>query len=202
MLELANQNTPDRMSSREVAELIGKNHADVMRDIRNMQSSLTKANLLSCVESATYLGTDNRPYPMYNMDKDTTICLMTGYDVAARMKVIQRWQALEASRAPQSTAEVILMLAQQNVANEKRMIALEQGQAEIKAQLTTRNEEYYTVAGYAALVHKVVNLRVAATLGRKAAKLSKEKGLTVGTTHDPRFGKVGTYHQSVLAEVL
>ena len=111
------QSTPNRMSSREVAELTGKNHADVMRDIRTMEASLMKAELLSCVESAFYTGGDGRQYPMYNMDKETTVCLLTGYDAVARMKVIKRWQALEnqapALVVPQTLSQALLLAAQQ-----------------------------------------------------------------------------------------
>jgi Rha family phage regulatory protein len=99
-LQLANQPTPNRMSSREVAQLTGKQHGNVMRDIREMVQTLTDSNLNWCVESAYYTGGDGREYPMYQMDKETTICLLTGYDAAARMKVIQRWQQLEEAQAP------------------------------------------------------------------------------------------------------
>lgn len=112
MLALANTPTPNRMSSREVAELTGKLHSNVMRDIREMAETLTNSNLSSCVESATYTGSDNRQYPMYLMDKDTTICLLTGYDVVARMKVVKRWQELESGLAlPRTLPEALRALA-------------------------------------------------------------------------------------------
>ncbi|GAC1605469.1 MAG: hypothetical protein NVS3B25_34770 [Hymenobacter sp.] len=111
------QATPSRMSSREVAELTGKNHADVMRDIRGMVATLQKAEMLFVCESSSYLGENNQSYPMYNMDKETTICLLTGYDAVARMKVIQRWQALEAMRSelsiPKTLSQALLLAAQQ-----------------------------------------------------------------------------------------
>lgn len=125
MLALSNQPTPNRMSSREVADLTGKNHADVMRDIRHMQASLTKAELLSCVESSTYTGADNREYPMYLMDKDTTICLLTGYDVVARMKVVKRWQELESGAAvPKSLPEALRAYALELEAHEETKLQL------------------------------------------------------------------------------
>lgn len=87
------------MTSREIAELTGKNHADVMRDIRNMLEQLKKANLLSWVKSTTYVGKDGRQYPQYELDKDTCLTLLLGYDTVARMKVVMRWQTLEAAQA-------------------------------------------------------------------------------------------------------
>lgn len=94
------------MTSREIAELTGKNHADVMRDIRNMVDQLTKAELLSCAKSTTYTGKDGRQYPQYELDKDTTLTLLLGYDPVARMKVVKRWQELEA-KAAAPTASVV-----------------------------------------------------------------------------------------------
>lgn len=120
------QATPSRMSSREVAELTGKNHADVMRDIRSMTEALTKASALWCVESATYIGGDGRPYPMYEMDRETTLCLLTGYDAGARMKVIQRWQFLESNATPalpQTYAQALRALAQE--AEQKELLQLQ-----------------------------------------------------------------------------
>lgn len=129
MLQLANQLTPQRMSSREVAELTGKNHGDVMRDIRTMEAALTKADLLSCVEPSSYVGGDGRSYPQYQMDKDTTICLLTGYDPAARMKVIQRWQELEnRTQLPQTKAEALRQLADSVEREEKLMLQLAEAQ--------------------------------------------------------------------------
>lgn len=88
----ANGSAAVTMTSREIAELTGKNHADVMRDIRNMVDQLTKAEMLSLAKSTTYTGKDGRSYPQYELDRDTCLNLLLGYDPVARMKVIKRWQ--------------------------------------------------------------------------------------------------------------
>lgn len=101
---------PQRMTSREIAELTGKNHGDVMRDIRSMIAALQKADLLFACESGTYTGTNGQRYEMYLLDKDTTVCLLTGYDPVARMKVIQRWQQLEGGGLPQTYSQALRLL--------------------------------------------------------------------------------------------
>lgn len=89
------------MSSREIAELTGKRHADVMRDIRAMMEALQQnADLRSVCKSSTYVGENDQSYPQYELDKDTSLTLLLGYDVVARMKVVKRWQELEAQAAP------------------------------------------------------------------------------------------------------
>lgn len=152
----APENTLNRMSSREVAELTGKNHADVMRDIRNMQDALTKANLLSCVESATYTGSDGRQYPMYQMDKETTICLLTGYDPVSRMKVVQRWQQLEAGQhlaLPQTYAQALRALAEQAEQTEALQLQLKEAQPAVDFhKLVTASEDTMPVGEAAKLL--------------------------------------------------
>lgn len=101
MSSIVLSSVPLTMTSREIAELTGKNHADVMRDIRNMVEQLTKAEMLSCAKSTTYTGKDGRQYPQYELDKDTCLTLLLGYDAVARMKVVKRWQELEAAQVPQ-----------------------------------------------------------------------------------------------------
>jgi anti-repressor protein len=111
-MQPSNQLAPRRMSSREVAELTGKNHAHVMRDIREMCGALEESKTGFVCETTSYTGGDGRQYPQYEMDKDTTICLLTGYDVVARMKVVKRWQQLEgATLLPQTKAEALRQLA-------------------------------------------------------------------------------------------
>lgn len=72
---------------------------------------------------------------------------------------------------------------------------------DVKAKLTTRNEDYFTVAGYASLRGLKVDVNRAGMLGRKATKLSKEYGYEVSKVKDPRFGTVNSYHVDILKEI-
>jgi Rha family phage regulatory protein len=94
-MNLANTNVT--MTSREIAELTGKNHADVLRDIRNMLETL---DLGQSSFADSYFNSQNKEQPMFRLLYDETICLLTGYDTKARMKVIKRWQELEQSNKP------------------------------------------------------------------------------------------------------
>lgn len=101
---------PATMSSREIAELTGKRHADVMRDIRSMCTDLQNADLRFVCKSSTYTGENEQQYPQYELDKETSLTLLLGYDVAARMRVVKRWQELESQEKPRqlSPAEMFL----------------------------------------------------------------------------------------------
>lgn len=57
---------PLTMTSCEIAELTGRNHAHVMRDIRNMVEEISmNPEMDPCVKSTTYTGKDGRQYPQY-----------------------------------------------------------------------------------------------------------------------------------------
>lgn len=68
------------MSSREIAELTGKNHKDVLRDIRAMFDSLEIDSAQFCAE---YKDKTGRSLPCFNLTKDFTFTLVLGYDVGA-----------------------------------------------------------------------------------------------------------------------
>lgn len=80
------------MSSREIAELTGKRHDNVMADIRNMCESL---NIQSTEFSGDYKDDKGRTYPCFNLPKRETLILVSGYDVVTRAKIIDRWTELE-----------------------------------------------------------------------------------------------------------
>lgn len=99
LLPIQNKNATLTMTTREIAELTGKNHADVMRDARSMVERLQKADLLFVCNSISYIGSNGQNYPMYEMDYSTTMTLLLGYDPVARKKVVDRWQELERKNA-------------------------------------------------------------------------------------------------------
>lgn len=83
------------MSSREIANVTGKRHANVKRDIAAMLKEL-KLDVLSF--ERIYLDGQNREQVEYLLDREHTDCLLTGYSAPMRMKVIRRWRELEQQR--------------------------------------------------------------------------------------------------------
>lgn len=81
------------MSSREIAELTGKQHKDVIRDIRVMQKSLAEdgADLRHLIEIK-----DARQYTAeFHLDRILTETLLTGYSIPLRHRVVTRLGELE-----------------------------------------------------------------------------------------------------------
>ena len=92
---LQSQNVARTMSSREIAELTGKRHDHVMRDIRNMLCDL---GITDPIFGGSYLDSTGRSLPCFNLDREHTDCLLTGYSASMRMAVIKRWRELEGGR--------------------------------------------------------------------------------------------------------
>ncbi len=84
------------MSSREIAELTGKEHRNVARDIRAMLGDLEEDALKF---EHIYLDSMNREQIEYLLDRELTETLLTGYSAILRRKVIHRWHELEDAAA-------------------------------------------------------------------------------------------------------
>lgn len=66
---------------------------------------------------------------------------------------------------------------------------------------TITSPDYFTIAGFATYNGMNVNLKVASTLGKKAATICRSGGIMMDEIPDPRFGKVRMYPRSVLERV-
>jgi phage antirepressor YoqD-like protein len=83
------------MSTRDIADLTGKQHAHVMRDARAVLGALLGEGGLSRFGSS-YLNGQNKAQPEYLLPKRESLVLVSGYDVHLRARIIDRWQELEA----------------------------------------------------------------------------------------------------------
>ena len=89
------------MSSREIAELTGKRHDHVMRDIRNVLSEL---KITDPKFGGTYMDGSGRSMPCFHLDRELTETLVTGYSIPLRHKVIRRLHELEGAQTDKPVA--------------------------------------------------------------------------------------------------
>ena len=87
------------MTSREIAEMTGKEHKHVMRDIGEMFSQMGDEGGASKF-GRSYLSVQNKLLPEFALPKRETLILVSGYSVIMRARIIDRWQELEAKQAP------------------------------------------------------------------------------------------------------
>ena len=85
------------MSSLDIADLTGKEHRNVTRDIRTMLESL---NLDALSFEHIYLDGSNREQAVYRLPKDLTLTLVSGYDIPLRYRVVKRVEELESQLRP------------------------------------------------------------------------------------------------------
>ena len=101
---------PQRMTSLEIAELTGKQHKNLMRDIRNMEPAWEKLTGLKfelCQKIYQLANGVKKQQPYYSLTKRETLYIATKYNDEARAKLVIRWEALERER---STAREVRLL--------------------------------------------------------------------------------------------
>lgn len=82
----------ETMTSLEIAEVTGKQHAHVMRDIRSLLERGCDKSNFGLVEYKDKKGEER---PMYQLTKKGCLILASGYDALLREKIINRWEELE-----------------------------------------------------------------------------------------------------------
>ncbi|WP_371857129.1 MULTISPECIES: Rha family transcriptional regulator [Pseudomonas] len=110
------------MSSVEIADLTGKLHKNVLADIRAMLADL---ELSSADFSAQYKDSTGRSLPCFQLDREMTDTLLTGYSAKMRLAVVRRWRELEAQAAPVAPADLSkLEILQMALESEKARVLL------------------------------------------------------------------------------
>lgn len=89
------------MSTREVSELTGKQHKDVLSDTRKM---LEELGLTLADFSADLPDAYGRLQPVFLLPKRESLILVSGYSTELRARIIDRWQELEAEKAAAKAA--------------------------------------------------------------------------------------------------
>ena len=121
------------MTSLEIAEVTGKRHDSILRDIRNILSQGVDAH--NFVETS-YTDKSNRQQKCYTLTKKGCLILASGYDVILREKIINRWEELETKdrnkyQVPKSFAEALMLAAKQQEQIEEQQRQLEATSKEI-----------------------------------------------------------------------
>lgn len=124
--------TAQTMSSREIAELTGKDIAHVHRDIRSMLEQLRDDPELDHVREDK----DARGYTAcFHLTKNLSMTLVAGYNVKLRKAIIDRWQELENQATQQQInpanlsrlqlIELAMQAERERIESEQKRAALE-----------------------------------------------------------------------------
>ena len=132
----------DRMSSLEIAELTGKQHAHIMRDIRKLLSQGVTASNFGLSE---YRDPTGRKLPCFELTKKGCLILASGYDAVLREKIIDRWEQLELEKRKPQTPQTYLEALKALVSSEEEKQRL----AQEKKQLEEKNAKLQPKADFA-----------------------------------------------------
>ena len=146
------------MSSLEIARLTGKDHAHVMRDIRNMEPAWEKISQ-SKFGLASYSDAQGKQRPCYELTKTECLYVATKFNDEARAKLVIRWEELERKERanmialPDFTDPAEAAIAWAKQYNEKKVLLIENKQLEEEnIQLALENQELKNDKNYLDLI--------------------------------------------------
>lgn len=127
-MNILTQNTKT-MSSREIAELTGKQHGHVIRDIELLNETLAQESL-SIIGESFYTADNGQTYREFLLTKEQTIDLMTGYNRNLRIRINRRWAELE-----QQIAAPVVALPQDYLSALKALVMSEEAKERANAEI-------------------------------------------------------------------
>ncbi len=200
------------MSSRDIAELTGKEHKNVKRDCETMFNEL-ELDALSFEH--IYSDSMNRRQTEYLLPKDLVETLITGYSIKLRYQVIQRLHELENTLKPKLMLPQDLPSALRALADTHEQLQQAQLEREIAVKTKAYISDKKTATAMATASNATQeNQRLKDKLGqskRNATVLAVERltgkeytwqalnkwckahGVKPQKVHDDRYGKVNTY---------
>ena len=125
MNELINAQNEITMTSLEIAELTGKQHGHIIRDIEEQLGALGGLSKFG----DTYIHPQNKQvYKMYRLPKREVLILVSGYSVQLRAKIIDKLEELERKLKAQTPElpQTYLEALESLVESEKRNQSLQQ----------------------------------------------------------------------------
>lgn len=197
------------LNSREVAEMVEKDHSHLMRDIRNYVDLLGQSNFGSAdyFKESTYTDAQGKSRECYLISKKGCEFIahkMTGQKGAIfTAKYIERFHEMKtALEQPKSQLEILQMAVNQMVEQEKRLNSVESRLEQIEAKASTSPVDYYTISGFAAVRKQKIDTSKANLLGRRASALSKQYDYPIGKVPDAKYGSVNSYHVDILNMIM
>ena len=166
------------MTSLEIAEVTGKEHKNIMRDIRSL---LDKGVAGLNFELGTYKDTNQQDRPMYNLTPKGCLILASGYDPILREKIINRLEEDEKKIAigkfdvPQTFSDALMLAAKQQKQIEEQQKAIELKDSTIFSQQKTIEEQKPSVT----FTNAVSGSQSACLIG-ELAKLICQNGVKIG----------------------
>lgn len=171
------------ITSREIAELTGKKHAHLMRDIRKMEKAWFEVTE-SKFGLSEYTDPTGRKLPQYELTKTESFFVATKFNDVPRAKLVLRWEQLELQnlKTPQTFSDALLLAYQQAKQIEEQALQLEQKdqQLEQKDQQIEQKENLLQEQKPKVMFAEAVETSHTSILIGELAKLLKQNGINIG----------------------
>lgn len=202
------------MTSVELVEIINALRKPGSKELRH-DNFIAKIEKHPGIDAPKFVGTqaygNRNTRKVYNLPERECKLMVMSESLEVQTKVYDRMTELEA-KAPAVVHDPVLAA---HIATLMRLDVVQQEQkrqdtaiakiAETVAVIEARTQpenKHFTVMGWANLQGMKVDITAAANLGKRCANLSREQGVPIGNVSDPRFGKVYSYHESILNQVV
>ena len=208
-MNLELMNNERTMSSLEIAELTGKQHKHVLRDI---EGTLNQAGIDGSKFGLTYKDSLDRTKRCYRLPRMECDLVISGYSVPYRMSIIKRWHELESQAIPLTYIDALKALVKSE--EEKALAIATKAEIGHRREATAMNtasqavkkankleveldksKEYCTVKRMQMLMH---GQQFSWGLLRSA---SNEMDIAPIKIYDINYGTVNAYHADVWKEV-
>ena len=209
------------MSSREIADLTGSTHDNVLKTVRLLiEKGVVSRNDTPYIP---YTHPQNgQVYFEFLLNYRDTMVVVSGYSVELRATIIDRWQELESQKAPalpSTYREALVALLASEDAKEQAMLERDQAvttKAEIgnRREATAMNTASQAVKKVAALQVQLDTSAQFCTIKRmqmlkhgqpfdwrKLKHACAEMGIDAIDVFDQNYGTVKAYHEDVWLEV-
>jgi len=186
------------MSSTEIAQLTGKDHKNVLADIRTQifaglyefdKEKMAKISAINEIQGLTVI-LDNRGYwKDVLLDREHSLTLITGYDVKSRHAINKRWLELESGQQKPKTAlqlarEQVFLLEKLDEAN--RTIEHQSHSLVEKDNLITASNEASIKAGEIKVSEFVKSIDIVDLGERQFYQWMREQGYLFQGSREPR----------------
>lgn len=207
------------MSSIELVDLINSvrdlDRAELRHD--NFMAKIEKHPGIDALKfKGVYAGGNGQQRPCYYLPKREAELMVMSESLEVQTKVYDRLAQLEAgvadpmaSLTPEHRALVALLfessaIKAQQAAQAAELAAQAESIKRIEANqvAAVASVQSFTALGYSLYRDLGLSKIELGKLGKKATALSKARGITVDQVGDGRYGRVGSYHISVLDDAL
>jgi Rha family phage regulatory protein len=224
-MELMNLKERITITSNMIAELTGKEHGHVKRDIEKILKELNGIDEypklatpnLDIIET-TFISLQNKEVKNYTLTQDGMMLVITGYSAIHRMKLIKYCRELENKLTPKSYGEALiaagkialekerleargnLMMLQREDSSFRHIKTVLADKRELEEELEDTQKELGNLNNYYTII-RVQKLYKGEYRWQDLKKRSRTLGFEVKKVPCPRYGTANAYHSEVWGEV-